>query len=146
MQLQSQLPFVGRTAEMAVMAEQAESALISRGRVVLISGEAGIGKSRLVNELLSHRSIKPAAIATGLCREIAGAPVYWPWAQIIRQLENDRDIKPAQAFAGIPNPADGSNEFEFHTQLTEQLMRAAACKPLVLVLEDIHWADSSSLR
>ena len=76
--------FVGRGAERVELGAALDSALGGQGRLVLIAGEAGIGKTRLVEELCAEARSREARVAWGRCREGAGAPAYWPWRQALR--------------------------------------------------------------
>src|SRR5438093_13204501 len=71
--------FVGRTRELAELEAGLGDALAGRGRVFLIGGEAGIGKTRLVDELSSRAKDREARVLWGRCWEAGGAPAYWPW-------------------------------------------------------------------
>jgi hypothetical protein len=76
--------FVGRGAERARLRAALDSALGGQGQLVLIAGEAGIGKTRIAEELCAEARSREARVAWGRCREGAGAPAYWPWRQALR--------------------------------------------------------------
>ncbi|HMI71116.1 MAG TPA: BTAD domain-containing putative transcriptional regulator, partial [Solirubrobacteraceae bacterium] len=76
--------FVGRARELAALEEGLSDALAGRGRIVLIAGEPGIGKSRLVDELATRARAHDAQVLVGRCWEAGGAPAYWPWVQALR--------------------------------------------------------------
>ncbi|GAA4096968.1 ATP-binding protein [Nonomuraea soli] len=116
---------IGRDGELAILRTALERAATSHGGLVLISGEAGIGKSTLVAE-----AVRGARIAGGACWE--GAPAYWPWIQVLRALGADD---------GVVRSADSA--FELYDTVTGLLVGES---PLVVVLEDLHWADPASLR
>src|SRR5215831_17441807 len=75
-------PFVGRVAEREVLAAHVAAARQGNGRVVLVSGEPGIGKTRLVEEAVAD--IAPDRVLWGRCQDIEGAPAFWPWIQALR--------------------------------------------------------------
>src|ERR1700745_2463832 len=79
-------PFVGRGVELAVLGSTLEGATSVGGSLVLITGEAGIGKTRLMTELGRVASQQDLRIAAGRCWEQGGAPPFWPWIQVIRSL------------------------------------------------------------
>ena len=83
--------FVGREADLAVLVECLDETMAGRGRVVLISGEPGIGKSRLADELVAMAGARRAAILVGRCWEAGGAPAFWPWVQALRVLVSDSE-------------------------------------------------------
>ncbi|MCH7599870.1 MAG: winged helix-turn-helix domain-containing protein, partial [Myxococcales bacterium] len=76
--------FVGRQAEMASLSEGLSRALGGDPQTYLLFGEAGIGKTRLIEEFTREAAAKGAAVLVGRCREEAGAPAFWPWIQILR--------------------------------------------------------------
>ena len=76
--------FVGRQAEMGVLQAALEDALAGPGRLVMLVGEPGIGKTRTAREFLGHAERRGAFALWGRCHESPGAPPYWAWVQIIR--------------------------------------------------------------
>lgn len=160
--------FVGREQEMDVLRVGLEEAIWGRGRLVLVVGEPGIGKTRLAQELATYASLRGALVLTGRCHEGEGAPPYWPWTQALRSLISEREPAALQAEMGpgaaaiaqvIPEvrerlpgvhepPPLGpeSARFRFFDGVTEFLKRAGNRQPLALVLDDLHWADLPSLR
>ncbi len=78
-------PFVGRELELAALRDALASALNGRGRIVLVTGEPGIGKTRTSEEILAEARNRGAEVLWGRCQEWEGAPAYWPWLQILRR-------------------------------------------------------------
>lgn len=78
--------FVGRTREFAALASALDAASSGRGTLCLINGEPGIGKSRLLTEFAAEQASRYPSIHWGFAWEAGGAPVYWPWIQILRSL------------------------------------------------------------
>src|SRR5690349_20588006 len=78
--------FVGRSAELSELRAGLDAAIAGQGRLVLISGEPGIGKTRLAGEFTSEARALGAAVHWGRCWEAGGAPSYWPWVEVIRQV------------------------------------------------------------
>src|SRR4029434_655145 len=76
--------FVGRQAEMGVLQAALEDALAGRGRLVILVGEPGIGKTRMARELAHDAESRGARVLWGRCAETPGAPPYWPWVQVVR--------------------------------------------------------------
>ena len=72
------------SSEIETLRNLFEEAAAGRGRMVLLSGEAGIGKTRTANELATYASSRGAEVLVGRCYEGAGAPAYWPWIQVLR--------------------------------------------------------------
>jgi tetratricopeptide (TPR) repeat protein len=159
--------FVGRTPELGELRAGLDRALSGRGGVVLVAGEPGIGKSELADRLGSEAARRGAEVLWGRSWEGEGAPPYWPWAQIIRaHLEAGAGADLASLFGAAtpyvaqivaelrdrlpdlpaPPPLDSEQaRFRLFDAITMFLVRAADTRPLVLILDDIHWADKPSL-
>ena len=146
-----------------------EQALSRRGRGVMIAGEPGIGKTRTAQEFSEYAAQKGATVLWGRCHEEAGAPPYWPWVQIIRSLLQSRapeaplgdlgpgagdiaDLAPEMRdrLRGSGSGARLKDTAEARFRMFEAIRRllAGACEhqALVVVLDDLHWADAPSLR
>src|SRR3954451_4564640 len=134
--------FVGRAAELAELTERIATATEGRGGLLLLSGPAGIGKTRTVEEAVAG----VPAVAWGRCVDDPGAPPLWPWRRVVRTLPGVRAAV-AESLAQV----DGAAGLEAARCLlvataTEALLDAAEPDGLVVVLEDLHWADETSLR
>src|SRR5438477_8253087 len=81
--------FVGRAREIDELKAGLAEALSGCGRLFLLSGEPGIGKTRLAEELGLHARTRGADVVWGRCWEGEGAPPFWPWVQVIRGLAED---------------------------------------------------------
>jgi DNA-binding SARP family transcriptional activator/tetratricopeptide (TPR) repeat protein len=159
--------FVGRERELAEMLGALEDVIAGQGRLFVLSGEPGIGKSRLAEELARHARDRGALVLVGRCWEAGGAPAFWPWVQslraylrasdrgeLIRELGPDAaEIAPIlpELYELIPEPphpaaldADGAR-FRLFYATAEFLRRASDKRPLVFVLDDLHAADTPSL-
>jgi len=158
--------FVGRERELEQLREAVDVALSGRGSLQLLVGEPGIGKTRAAEELATYARVSGARVYWGRCREDEGAPAYWPWVQAIRSYARDADpVALAWQLGGgaaevaqlIPEvaekldiePAKGSDSeearFRLFDSVTSLLLAAARDRPLVVVLDDLHWADEPSL-
>lgn len=159
--------FVGREQEIADLRSSFEDALSGRGSLVLLVGEPGIGKTRTADELATYGRLRSAQALVGRCWEDEGAPAYWPWVQIIRSYVHDREpqalmsvMGPGAAdiaqvvsevrerLPGLPTPPALDPEqarFRLFDSITTFLKNASAVQPLVLVIDDLHWADKPSL-
>ncbi len=145
-------PFVGRRAEVELLLHRLAAADGGRGGVVLVSGPAGIGKTRLVEEVLGRYG-GAAAVGRGVCSDDRGAPPLWPWARALRAVgrSTGSDLAaalqpPASPVAGAEPAVVAADRFRLLTAATDALLQAAADRPVVLVLEDLHWADAESLE
>ncbi|MCA1832922.1 MAG: AAA family ATPase [Actinobacteria bacterium] len=158
--------FVGRERDLAELSSRLDDAFGGRGRLVLLSGEAGIGKSRLAEECGRIASDRGAQVLWGACWEGEGAPAFWPWIQIIRALLADRgftlardlgvalsdvammvpDLRMQMPVVAAEPPSDPEQaRFRMFDAVSTVLRVAGAKRPLMLVLDDLHWADRSSL-
>jgi DNA-binding CsgD family transcriptional regulator len=162
-------PFVGRVGELAALTADLDAAVGGHGGVVLVVGEPGIGKTRLAEELAARATGRGAVVLWGRCWEGAGAPSFWPWVQVVRgyvqvqagdpaSLRHDlgagaadiAQLVPAvhDCIPGLPTPPPLDPEaarFRLFDSLAGFLRAAAARRPLLLVLDDLHWADVPSL-
>ncbi|MCP3802605.1 AAA family ATPase [Allokutzneria sp. A3M-2-11 16] len=123
---------IGRDRPRAVLLNELRKADSGRGGACFVVGEAGIGKTALVSTVVGSARAAGAAVVIGACWEGEEAPGYWPWLQVVREL------RPGQRF--------DSAGFEFYDAVTRLLVAAARERPLVVLLEDLHWADTASLR
>jgi len=158
--------FVGRRSELAELVAGLDDAFAGRGRLFLLAGESGIGKSRLAEELLAHARARGAAALVGRCWEAGGAPAYWPWVQTLRTYVRDSDPAALRAQLGagaadlaqiVPElrrhvakpepllPDDEGARFRLFDATAEFLRNASQNRPIVLVLDDLHAADAPSL-
>jgi ATP/maltotriose-dependent transcriptional regulator MalT len=159
--------FVGRQQEMGKLKGALEDALSGRGQLLMLVGEPGIGKTRTAQELAVHAETRGAQVLWGWCFEEEGAPPFWPWVQPIRAYVQERGSEQLQSEMG-PGAADIAEvvsevrgklpslepplalppeqaRFRLFDSITTFLKKAAQSQPLMLVLDDLHWADKPSL-
>jgi tetratricopeptide (TPR) repeat protein/tRNA A-37 threonylcarbamoyl transferase component Bud32 len=161
--------FVGRIQEMTQLREGLDAALAGRGRLFLISGEPGSGKTRLTEELTTFAQMRGADVVLGKSFDGNGAPAFWPWVQAIRRYTHgrranelydvmgpgaadiaqlDSDIR-QRLPAALPAPLTLEPEparFRLFDGVTTFLRNAARSRPMLLILDDLQWADEPSLR
>ena len=159
--------FVGRERELAELVGGLEDAFAGRGRLFLLAGEPGIGKSRLADELIARAERRGARVLVGRAWEVAGAPAYWPWVQSLRAYVRDApaevlrpqlgagaadlaEILPElrRRFPDLPEPPSQVSEgarFRLFEAVGSLLLGATRERPVVLVLDDLHAADEPSL-
>ena len=125
----------------------------------MITGTAGIGKTRLVEELVADVQARGGLVAWGRCHDDEGAPPLWPWVQSLRVVVASRAAAPsdserADLAALLPElgrasvdsgDAEAARFRQFDT-VTRVMERVASAQPVLVVLDDLHWADASSLR
>ena len=158
--------FVGRNGPRDRIRAAFEEALHGRTRVVLVSGEAGIGKTALLTEATREAADRGATTVWGTCWDAERAPGYWPWAQVLRrtldqagaelidELTADDRVELARLVPEVvgvdasPTREDFESDrarFRFFDAMTRWLERTARDRPLVVTFDDLQWADSSSL-
>ena len=129
--------FVGRARELAQLFAGLDDAIAGRGRLFLLVGEAGIGKSRLADELIHAARARRVDVVVGRCWEAGGAPAYWPWVQSLRELGGDA------LFESERDAHDEGARFRLFDATVRFLVSRE--RPLVLFLDDMHAADEPSL-
>ena len=130
--------FVGRDRELSVLATALDDARAGRGRVVLIAGEPGIGKTRLAEELMARARDHGVRALVGRCWEAGGAPAFWPWSHALGARWD-------ALLAGAPAPATEGARFRLFESACSLIRDAAEPDPLLIVLDDMHAADEPSL-
>ena len=132
----------GRTREQSALHECIDAVLHGHARLVLIGGEAGIGKTALVGVLTREAEAHGAQVLAGHCYDLTETPPYGPWREIIERLASAG--RTSNVLDLGPETAAPANQAALFAQV-RRLFAAAAEQPLVLVLEDLHWADLGSL-
>jgi tetratricopeptide (TPR) repeat protein len=155
-------PLIGRDAEVDRLNQALAKACASHGHVVAVLGEAGIGKTRLITALQDATTRRGAQTLVGHSHETERLLAFGPWVQAIREA----GFVESRALEGLgagwiadlsylfpelrqpewplpPEPIEALRLFDAMTELVKSL---AARQPLVLVLEDLHWADEMSVR
>ncbi|HYT89689.1 MAG TPA: AAA family ATPase, partial [Gemmataceae bacterium] len=157
----AETPLFGREVELGRLRELLGEAVRGHGHVSTVGGEAGIGKTRLISTLVADALSQGCRVLLGRCHESDSILPFGPWVDACRSGEVSADeeilgalhptrraeltrLLPEAGRAGLPPASDSALPlFESMAELVEQV---AARQPLVLVLEDLHWADEMSLR
>ncbi len=159
---------IDREEELASLKGALESVLSGRGQIVLVDGEPGIGKTRLVDELLVYARLRGCLASVGRCYEQEVNVPYLPFADALRTLlqgiPDDRLTAAAGPFASelvklvpdlaqrIPgllpsSPLEPDQErLRLYQSVTRFVTELARTRPLVVVLDDLHWADAATLQ
>ena len=159
--------FVGRERELTELGTALDEADSGRGSLFLLVGEPGIGKSRLADELAARARGRGFVVLRGRCWEEGGAPAYWPWIQAIRPHVRAMRAEDVAALLGdgaghvaqlIPDVRTALPEvevrdvgdpdtarFQLFDAVTSFLLAASVRRPILLVLDDLHGADTASL-
>jgi DNA-binding CsgD family transcriptional regulator len=125
-------PFVGRRAELAYLRERRLEAGASRGGLVFVAGDAGLGKTRLISEFCRSLAYSRWRITSGPCREFGGRP-YGPILDALANIDPSAQLAPAES------------KQQYFEAIVAQFAEFAARKALVVVIEDVHWADAATL-
>lgn len=162
----TRLGLVGRRLELTALEATLDGAVAGSGSVVLVSGEPGIGKTRLVEEVAALATARGAVVAWGGCVE-GEAPGFWSWAQVVRALAAGAGPDVVRAalgrgaaevaqivpeldemgMAGAVPPVDlQTARLRLYAAVSAFLAELAVRAPLLVVLEDLQWADEPSLR
>jgi tetratricopeptide (TPR) repeat protein len=148
---------IGRDHPAGLLRAEVARAGDSHGGLVLVTGEAGIGKTTLVTGAADEARARGALVLGGACWDSDSAPGYWPWVQVVRAL---RRALGAQEWAAAEEAGgsalsvllgdraggDPMVGFEVYDAVTTALVAVSHRQPVVVVLEDLHWADTASLR
>ncbi|HEX8769483.1 MAG TPA: AAA family ATPase, partial [Acidimicrobiales bacterium] len=160
----SGVELVGRDEELAILADCLSEALDGRPQLVVCQGEPGIGKTRLAEELVRSAGARSTLSAWGLAADSLSAPPYWPWRQVLRAVGNSVDLVSisktrrldADLVRLVPDlfdwdeahdPIGGSPEDRFRQfdAVSRLLREVTRLTPLLIVLDDAHWADKPTL-
>src|SRR5438093_1780890 len=166
-QQRTEAVFVGRHHELVELRAGLEDAVTGRGRFFLVVGEAGVGKTRLVEELGREAAERGHLVLWGRCWEGEGAPPYWPWIQVIRthhRIAHSETPSGGVGGAGAPYlaqlvpelgglqspapslpPQSEHARFYLFDAVATFLRSRPDHTPLVLVFDDLQWADTPSL-
>ncbi|PWR12066.1 ATPase, partial [Micromonospora acroterricola] len=165
---------IGRDHPAGLLRAELDRAATSHGGLVLVTGEPGIGKTTLVTAAAREARQRGALVLGAACWDSDSAPGYWPWVQVLRGLQRSADdwavaretAEPALAallgeagaggeqagraasWAGVDTGTDvGDREaFALYDAVTAALVAVSQQRPVVVVLDDLHWADPASLR
>ncbi|MFI5776786.1 BTAD domain-containing putative transcriptional regulator [Nocardia sp. NPDC051570] len=150
--------FAGRDEELHRLERAATVALHGCGRTIVVAGEPGIGKTRLLSELDRSLGDRGVDVVWGSCVQADGAPTHWVWDEVLRRLAVIRPEAFRRAVAdsapllpdylsrwesGTTSPRE---RFRVHDAVCRVLLELASQRPLTIILDDLHWADPRSLE
>ena len=158
---------MGRSREMELLLVALAEANDGRGQVALLSGEPGIGKTRTAQELAHHAAAQGTRLLWGWCYEGEGAPSYWPWFDSLRTYIQGVAPDVLRGYLGLgaapigemipevlgilgdlePAVSMDSDQarFRLFDAIAGFLKKASEDSTILLVLDDLHWADQPSL-
>ncbi|HEX5501300.1 MAG TPA: AAA family ATPase, partial [Thermomicrobiales bacterium] len=120
---------------------QLDAALAGQGGLVILGGEAGIGKTTLAEDACRAARAAGALVLVGHCYDRTETPPYGPWAELLEQYR----ALPDRPSVPEPRVADSPSQAALFGEVRGFLVAVARERPLVLLLEDLHWADTASL-
>ncbi|QXJ26599.1 AAA family ATPase [Actinomadura graeca] len=152
--MESQL--IGRESQTRALRDLVGRAAVSHGGLVLVCGEAGIGKSSLAGHAVAEAARRGMRVLHGACWDADGTPGYWPWTQAVRGLrgrcapEEWADLAAAAGgvlpvLLGEGPKSEDVPAFRLLDAVGTMLITASRRRPVLVVLEDLHWADAASL-
>jgi DNA-binding CsgD family transcriptional regulator len=137
---------VGRDRELHRLRSVIDRALAGRGQTVLLAGEAGIGKTTLTQAIIEQASARVALALPGHCYDLTTTPPYGPWLEILSAArQRDAALPLPDALADRGALASAPSQDALYDAFATFFRDVAARQPLVLILEDMHWADQASL-
>jgi tetratricopeptide (TPR) repeat protein len=137
----------GREREQAILRECLRDALDGRANLALIGGEAGIGKTSLIHALAREAAEQGALVLTGACYDFMATPPYGPWLDLFAQYRPEDGLPPLPSVVTDERAVKRvATQDALFGEASDFLVRVATQRPLVLVLEDLHWADAGSLE
>jgi DNA-binding CsgD family transcriptional regulator len=135
---------VGRESEQQRLRTCLDTALTGHGGLVLIGGEAGIGKTALAEDLCRTAMARGAFAVTGHCYDLTETPPFGPWIEIITRMNMLPQVSDTPSVP-VPELSTAVSQAAMFSQTRAFLAAYASHRPLVLLLEDCHWADAASL-
>ena len=135
---------VGREAQLAVVDAHLDDLERSRGALLLLAGEPGIGKTRLAGEIVDRAREQGARTIWATAWAGDGAPPLWPWVQILQQITGSAAM--LDQLSPVTPAALPAARFAQFESIRQQVLEAASSQPLVVVIDDLQWADTASIR
>lgn len=152
---------VGRAEEVAVLQQVIHAGFAGRTGLVLVEGEPGVGKTHLLRAITAGVDRRDALVVWASSLEGEGTPSMWPWVQVVgsvlaslpaaareRWLDSDlgRLVEPRDGIPAGSVLADSGTQFRLFERVVAFVGEASAQRPIVVVVDDLHWADVASLR
>ncbi|GAA3575179.1 hypothetical protein GCM10022419_065370 [Nonomuraea rosea] len=146
-------PFVGRAAQLSALVTAAAEAAADGARIALVTGEAGLGKSTLLEHLGRRLERDGWLVAVGRCPEVDSAPPAWAWTEALRAVaattspgEFADDLAPLLTDTGPADDDATAGRFRLRQAVWKWLAAVATKRSVAVVLDDLHWADAATLE
>jgi DNA-binding CsgD family transcriptional regulator len=137
---------VGRDRELGILRARLAAARTGNGGLVLIGGEAGIGKTTLAEALCREATERGALLLIGRCYDLTETPPYGPWVELFAHYRSgDGTPSPPDAFAERGTIGPVASQGALLQQVLDFAIALTDIRPVVLLLDDLHWADHASL-
>src|SRR6478672_3441172 len=137
-------PLVGRAREQAILRECLAAACAGNGSLALIGGEAGIGKTALAESICRDATEQGARVLVGRCFDLAETPAYGPWLYLFERYHTDGGPPLPPAFSEPGRVGAVANQAALFRQVLDFLRAITAQHPVLLLLDDLHWADAAT--
>lgn len=152
---------VGRAEELALVRQVTAPVFAGGSALVIVEGEPGVGKTRLLEEAVAEADNRGAQVVWGRCLQGDGTPSMWPWVQAMRTVVDvlpdavrgtwlDSDLgRLLESREGVTAGSvlpDSGGQFRLFERVVDVVGDVAAHRPLILVIDDLHWADVASLQ
>jgi DNA-binding NarL/FixJ family response regulator len=159
--------FVGRQRELEMLAARLQDACVGKGGIVVVAGEAGIGKTRLLHEFVEEARAREVRVLRGRCYEGEWTGPLAPWIEVLGEATGEFEPEALAEAIGLEAPTlahlvpeiaalvpetgkpvslgPADERFRVFDAIAEFLFRLAAVRPIMVVLDDLHWADGGSL-
>ncbi len=137
---------IGRDRELSILRARLTAARAGNGGLVLIGGEAGIGKTTLAEAICREATEQDALVLVGRCYDLTETPPYGPWIELFGHYRQDDGMPPPpEAFARRGTIGAVASQAALARQVLDFFAALAEQAPLALLLDDLHWADPASL-
>lgn len=136
----------GRERERAALRDRLRDALVGRGGMAIVAGEAGIGKTTLVQALAREAEREGAAVLSCACYDLTVTPPYGPWRELFAAVRGGDTVPPVLVSGDEPDSQRAGSPDALFSEALDVLIETASRQPLMLVLDDLQWSDVASLE
>ncbi|MFF0249057.1 BTAD domain-containing putative transcriptional regulator [Streptosporangium sandarakinum] len=149
----NEAPFIGRETQLSALVTAAAEAAADGAGIALVTGEAGLGKSTLLEHLGRRLERDGWLVAVGRCPDVDSAPPAWAWTEALRAVaattspgEFAGDLAPLLTDTGPVNADATAGRFRLRQAVWRWLAAVATKRPVAVMLDDLHWADAATLE